>query len=81
VTPGLLAYTYVPFLKPLPVWDWWPVLLLPLTIAIAVVYKSVKCQKMSQVPREAAAIAFWILVGLGAGAVALVIAVRLSEMA
>ncbi len=61
---GVLA-AYIPFVDPLPyAWDYWYLLLLPLCIAVAVVYKSVKCASMSQVPREAAVITLWIIVGM-----------------
>ena len=45
---------YRPFLDPL--WGaWsdgvWPLLLLPLCVAVAIVYKSIKCRSMSDVPR------------------------------
>ena len=67
------ASDYVPFLKPLPAWhDWaWPLLILPLCVAVSVVYKSIKCKSMSHVPREAAAITLWILLGMVAAAVVL----------
>ena len=68
-TLHLLAYT--PFVTPLPVWNYWPLLLLPLTAGVAIVYKSVKCQSMTQVPREALVIFVWILVGMAAAAGAL----------
>lgn len=65
---GLLAYT--PFITPLPLWDYWPWLAVPLTIAVSVVYKTIKCRQVSQIPREAAVIALWILlamIGVAAG--------------
>ena len=69
LTPVL---AYRPLMEPLPyVWAYWPWLLLPLCIAVAVVYKSIKCRSMKQVPREAAVITVWILAGLGAAAVSL----------
>jgi hypothetical protein len=52
------------FLDPLPVWDNWPWLLIPLTIGVSIVYKSIKCKSMATVPREAAGITFWILGGM-----------------
>ena len=66
-----LAYT--PFLDPIPIWSnkVWPWLLLPLAIAVSVVYKSIKCGSMRQVPREAAGIAVWIVLGMVAAAAAL----------
>ena len=60
----LAANDYVPFIYPLPIWDYWPVLLVPLCAAVAIVYKSVKCQSMKTVPREALVIFVWILIGM-----------------
>lgn len=64
----LLAYT--PFLDPIPIWanSVWPWLLVPLTVAVSLVYKSIKCRHMHQVPREAAVITLWILLGMVAAA-------------
>ena len=75
----LLAWT--PFLDPIPIWSnaVWPWLLLPLTAAVALVYKSIKCHSMRQVPREAASIAIWIVVGMVIAAVALAGVVRAME--
>ena len=70
-TPHFLAYT--PFISPLPgVAAGWYLTLPPLCVAVAVVYKAIKCHRVSQIPREAAATAAWIFFGLvGAGAVLL----------
>lgn len=73
----LAALAYVPFLHPLPLWDYWPWLIVPLTAGVAVVYKSVKCRTMDQVPREALVIFVWILIGMAAAAGALAGVVRL----
>ncbi len=54
-------YEYRPFLTPLPVWDYWAWLIVPLCLGVSVVYKSAKCWKMSEVPREAIKITLWIL--------------------
>jgi len=70
----LLAYR--PFLEPLPVWNYWYLLVIPLCAAVAVVYKSMKCKTMSRVPLEAAAILLWILGGFGAAAIALMLLVN-----
>jgi hypothetical protein len=56
------------FLDPMPVWDYWPWLILPLVVLVSIVYKSIKCKSMSTVPREAGAISFWILFGMVAAA-------------
>lgn len=65
------ALAYVPFLQPLPVWNYWYLLILPLCVAVAVVYKSIKCRTMNQVPRQAATITLWILLSFAAAAAAL----------
>jgi hypothetical protein len=70
----LLAYR--PFLDPLPVWGYWPLLILPLCIAVAVVYKSMKCSTMSQVPREAGQIVLWIIGGFSGAALGLMVLVK-----
>lgn len=62
--------------RPLPVWDVWWLLLLPLCIAIAIVHKCVKCRDMRDVPREAASITFWIIAGMVLAAAALQILVN-----
>lgn len=58
---------YRPFLDPL--WGaWsngvWPFLLIPLCVAVSVVYKSIKCRSMRDVPRQAASITVWIILGM-----------------
>ena len=55
---------YIPFVTPLPVWDYWAWLLLPLCIAVAVVYKTIKCRYVRQIPKEAAAITLWIILSM-----------------
>ena len=59
---------YRPFLDPMPIWDDWMILIVPLCVAVAVVYKSMKCRSMKQVPREAGVIVLWILGGFAAAA-------------
>ena len=49
----VLAYT--PFVDPLPIWvrNWfWSTLLIPLCLIVSVVYKTIKCRYVSQIPRE-----------------------------
>jgi hypothetical protein len=78
VIVNLLA-DYVPFVYPLPVWDYWPWLLVPLALGVSIVYKSVKCQSMTRVPREALEIFVFILIGLVAAAGALAGVVKIME--
>lgn len=75
----ILSDGYVPFVYPLPVWDYWPWLLIPLAMAVSIVYKAVKCQSMTRVPREAVEIFVFILIGLAAAAGALAGVVKIME--
>lgn len=66
---SLLA-SYRPFVTPLPVWDYWVWLLIPLCVAVSIVYKTIKCRYVRQIPREALFITLWIIaamIGVGAG--------------
>jgi hypothetical protein len=59
--------SFIPFIYPLPIWTnpWiWPLLLLPLCLAVAVVYKSVRCSTVSRVPREATGLFITIILGM-----------------
>ena len=77
MTTAPLLADYVPFIYPLPIWDAWPWLIIPLCAGVAIVYKSVKCGTMHEVPRQALVIFVWILVGMGAAAAALAGVVKL----
>ena len=70
---------WIPFLTPLPIWTYWPALLFPLCAIVAIVYKSIKCASMKQVPREATALFIWILIGMAAAAVILTGIVKVME--
>ena len=65
-------YHYAAFRKPLPAWDVWYLLLLPLCFGIAIVYKSIRCDAMARVPRQALELFVFIVVVmvLAAGALA-----------
>jgi hypothetical protein len=77
--PAWLPTGYVPFMHPLPAWDVWYLLALPLCAAVSVVYKSIRCRSMRKVPLEAAKAAVWIILGLAAAAVVLAAVVELME--
>ena len=51
-------------------------LLIPLTVGVAVVYKSIKCRKMSKVLRESTELTLWILLFMVIAAVVLTGLVR-----
>jgi len=68
----VLGYTL--FFDPLPIWTrtWiWPLLLLPLCLAVSVVYKCVRCQDMEDVPEESALLFITIVLGMAVTAAAL----------
>ena len=75
----LAEWQYQPFKKPAPLWDYWYLLLLPLCLAISVVYKSVRCESMRRVPREALVLFVVIVVVMVASAGALAAIVELME--
>ncbi len=76
--PFTMMLAYRPFLDPLPLWDnaAWPWLLLPLTLAVSLVYKSIRCRSMKDVPRETVHITVTIIVGMVAAALVLALLVR-----
>jgi hypothetical protein len=70
---------FEPFRQPLPVWDYWYLLLIPLCVGISIVYKSIKCREMKQVPREATVIFSMIVLGMVTAAVGLYLLMRVLE--
>ena len=72
-----LAAAYVPFMQPLPAWDVWYLLAVPLCAAVSVVYKSIRVRNMRKVPLEAAQATGWVLLGLVTAAAVLVAIVEL----
>jgi membrane protein YdbS with pleckstrin-like domain len=75
----LAQWHYQPFKKPAPIWDYWYLLLLPLCLAISIVYKSVRCESMRRVPRDALVLFIVIVVVMIASAGALAAIVELME--
>jgi hypothetical protein len=71
-------YGWRPFHTPMPVWDYWFWLLLPLAAGVALAYKTTKCAEAGSIPREAALLAVWIIGGLVAAAAAVAIVARLG---
>jgi hypothetical protein len=63
---AVAEYHYTrPFEQPLyGAWDYWYLLMLPLCLAVAIVYKSIRCYTMGAVPREAAITFLWIVGGI-----------------
>lgn len=63
------AASWKPFLTTMPVWDYWPLLALPLCLGVAIVYKTTKCGETKQIPKESAFLFGYIVLGLIAAAV------------
>ncbi len=58
---AILAAGYRPFLDPLPLDTYWLLLLPPLAIAVALVYKTIKVENLADLPRQAAFLAAQIV--------------------
>ena len=67
------------FRQPLPVWDYWYLLLIPLCVGVSIVYKAIKCREMKQVPREAAVIFVMIIMGMILAAAILLALVKVMD--
>ena len=62
------ANTWRPMLDPVPVDTVWPLLLLPLAVAIAVVYKAIKLDDLRKLPRQATVLSAQIVLFMIAAA-------------
>ncbi len=67
--PTTLAFR--PFLDPLPIDGYWMLLLIPMVIAISVVYKTIKTDRLHKIPREASILAAQIVAFMALAAAAL----------
>ncbi|HET6252331.1 MAG TPA: hypothetical protein VFE47_31885 [Tepidisphaeraceae bacterium] len=76
--PMIIAEAYRPFMDPLPAWEngRWPWLLIPLCVAVSIVYKSARCKSMKAVFREAMGLTLTIILGMIAAAIVLGFLVR-----
>jgi hypothetical protein len=76
--PTIVADAYRPFMDPLPAWEntRWPWLLIPLCLAVSIVYKCARCKSMKTVLREAVGLTITILLGMVAAAAVLAVVVR-----
>lgn len=59
---SLATLAYRPFLEPLPMHDHWLLLMPPLALAIALVYKTIKIDDLNQLPRQALVLTAQILI-------------------
>ncbi|MEZ6192679.1 MAG: hypothetical protein R3C45_15500 [Phycisphaerales bacterium] len=69
ITPVVLAFR--PFLDPVPVDRYWMLMLLPMVVAIAVVYKTIKTDRLEKIPRETTVLAAQIVAFMVMAAAAL----------
>jgi hypothetical protein len=67
----MLTAAWRPILDPLPLQSYWLALLLPLAVAIAVAYKTLKLPDLRHLPRQAAQLTVLIVVFMIIAAVAL----------
>jgi hypothetical protein len=60
-----------PFFEPLPIDLYWIFLLIPMVVAISVVYKTIKTDRLHKIPRESAVLAAQIVAFMALAAAAL----------
>ena len=75
-SPSSTSMSYRPFITPLPVWDYWVLLLIPLCLGVSIVYKAIRVQSINEVPKQALIITAWILGGMVAAAVVLAVVIK-----
>lgn len=64
---------YIPFWHPLPVHEWWYLLLLPLSLGIAMIYKAIRLPTLDQYWRQVAVMTVQIVVAMIALAIGLMV--------
>ena len=67
-TASSWTVAYTPFLHPLDVDEYWLWLLIPLALAISIVYKTIKLDDSSQLPRQITIMTAQIVVFMGVAA-------------
>lgn len=67
----LLSLAWRPFLEPLPLDDYWLILLIPMIVAVSVVYKTIRIDDLAELPRQAAYLALQIAAFMAMAAAAL----------
>jgi hypothetical protein len=75
--PAAVSPAYRPFLEPAPIDRYWLWLLPPLVLGIAIVYRTIKSDDLTHVPRRAAYLALQVALFLVAAAVSLWLLLRL----
>ena len=68
---------WIPFVEPLPsVGSWWPVLLLPLSVGISMIYKALRIPTLRHFVREVVIMTTQIIVAMIVLSVALILLVQ-----
>lgn len=75
---ALFTLAWRPLLDPLPLDDYWMWLMIPMVAAIAIVYKAIKLDDLTQLPRQAAGLALQFIILMAAAAAALYIITELA---
>ena len=70
LSPLSLAF-FRPFLDPLPIDEYWLWLLVPLVLVVALVYKAIKTDDLTRLPRQTLALALQIVFFMALAAAAL----------
>ena len=60
----LAVYTFRPFLNSPPIWDYWLLLIVPLVVGVAVVYKTMKVATFAELPVQAILTCVYILAAM-----------------
>lgn len=74
---SLVLAGWHPFVTPAPIWGAWWVLLLPLLLGIALVWKATRCRRPGDIPRETLVLWLYMLGAFLAGAIVLGLLVRI----
>jgi hypothetical protein len=78
IWPLPITLAWRPLLDPMPIDAYWLWLAIPMVVAVTVVYKAIKLDDLSQLPRQAASLAVQFIVLMIVAAAALWL---LSELA
>jgi hypothetical protein len=69
---------WIPFVEPLPAMViWWPLLLIPLSLGISMIYKALRVPNLDHYPREVAIMTTQIIVAMIALSLALILLVQI----
>jgi len=76
VGAGSGSVSYRPFISPMPIWEYWYLLIVPLCLAVSIVYKAMKLPDLKSLPRQALMITAWIVICMVMAGAALTVLVK-----